>query len=483
MSSPSIVWFRNDLRVGDNPALAAAVARGAPVIPVFVWPCDEGGSWKSGAAAQWWLHHSLRNLAADLERRGSRLTVRHETTSSLAALVAESGASAVFWNRSYEPAAIARDRAVDAALRADGVRVETFNATLLFEPSAVATRAGKPFQVFTPFWNACLRSAPPAEPLPAPLVLPKPTRWPATAALDELNLEPKIDWAAGLRSTWQPGESGAAARLDRFVEGVMGRYAVARDRPADEGTSRLSPHLHFGEISPRQVWHAVVGCAAIAAAADGTTGSHAFLRQLGWREFAYHLLAHFPHTTERPLRSEFAEFPWQIDDAWLRAWQRGRTGYPFVDAAMRELWRTGWMHNRARMVVASFLVKDLLIPWQAGARWFWDTLVDADLANNSLGWQWVAGCGADAAPYFRVFHPVTQGEKFDPDGGYVRRWVPELGRMPTAWIHKPWQAPSSVLLGAGVELGTTYPAPIVDHAWARRRALAALATINRRARR
>jgi deoxyribodipyrimidine photo-lyase len=348
----------------------------------------------------------------------------------------------------------------------------------LCEPWTLATKVGKPYQVFTPFWKACQASASPPPPTPAPRRLPAPEKWPASLALAEFKLEPAIDWAGGLRSTWQPGEKGAQALLDRFLRSALADYRTERDRPDRLGTSRLSPHLHFGEVGPGQIWHAISD-AARDAGAQRQAAAEWYLRELGWREFAHHVLFHFPHTTDEPLRQEFARFPWRSDAKALRAWQRGRTGYPLVDAGMRELWHTGWMHNRVRMVVASFLVKHLLIPWQEGAAWFWDTLVDADLANNSLGWQWTAGCGADAAPFFRIFNPVSQGSKFDEQGEYVRRWVPELARMPAQWIHQPWAAPPQVLDEAEVKLGVTYPWPIVEHVEARKRALEALAAVTK----
>ena len=387
----------------------------------------------------------------------------------------ETGADAVFWNRRYEPACIARDRKVEEALRAAGLHAESFNAALLYEPWTIQNKAGRPFQVFTPFWRTCLASAEPAEPLPAPRKLAAPPRQSASLPLAALELEPKPDWAAGLRAAWHPGSAGAQAELRRFLRAGLLTYAEGRNRPDLVGTSRLSPHLHFGEISPRQVWQAVKRQAESQSIPAAVWRKWQFLTELGWREFAHHLLFHFPHTPEQPLRPAFARFPWRKNAAWLRAWQRGQTGYPLVDAGMRELWATGWMHNRVRMVVASFLVKNLLVPWQEGARWFWDTLVDADLANNTLGWQWTAGCGADAAPFFRIFNPVSQGEKFDPQGNYVRRWVPELARLPDAWIHQPWQAPPAALTAAGVELGRTYPRPIVSHLVSREVALEAYA--------
>jgi deoxyribodipyrimidine photo-lyase len=383
----------------------------------------------------------------------------------------------VFWNRRYEPTVRQRDAAIKAALRAEGLTVESFNAGLLFEPWEVETKAGKPFQVFTPFWKACLARPEPAELLRPPQRTPAPEEWPETLTLAQLELEPDIDWAAGIRAAWRPGCQHATAQLDHFLDQALCGYAHDRDRPDMMGSSRLSPYLHFGEISPRQVWHTVQDAGLMPGQAGTAQGADAYLRELGWREFAHHVLYHFPHTMTRPLRSDFAAFPWRDDSASLKAWQRGRTGYPLVDAGMRELWTTGWMHNRVRMVVASFLVKHLLLPWQAGAAWFWDTLVDADLANNTLGWQWAAGCGADAAPYFRIFNPIMQGQKFDPQGAYVRRWIPELAKVPTRWLHNPWDAPQTILSEAGVTLGQTYPFPLIDHRTARERALAAFASL------
>ncbi len=467
--SGTLLWFRQDLRVSDNPALAAAVERGEPVIPVFIWAPEEEGAWRPGGASEWWLHRSLTALSAELEKRGSGLIVRRgPTAAELDRLAAETGATAVVWNRRYEPAAVARDRELKRQLRGRGLEVKSFNGSLLFEPGMILNASGQPFRVFTAFWRACLARPVPAASADVPRQLLSPKVWPQSLTISGLALEPRVDWAAGLRESWQPGEAGAAGQLKRFTAEALAGYAAGRDKPAVVGTSRLSPHLHFGEISPGEVWRAV-----------GELSGEAWLRQIGWREFAHHLLFHFPETPRTPLRPEFAAFPWRNDPRSLAAWQQGKTGYPLVDAGMRELWRTGWMHNRVRMVVASFLVKHLLIDWQEGAAWFWDTLVDADLANNTLGWQWVAGSGADAAPYFRIFNPVLQGEKFDPAGAYVRRWVPELAGLPSEWIHKPGKAPPLLLQQAGVELGVTYPLPIVNHDQARERALAALASLRR----
>jgi len=472
MAEPVILWLRRDLRLSDHPALEAA--RGRPIVPVFVWSPEEEGVWPPGAASRWWLHHSLTALDRDLRKRGSRLIVRRGPASAaLADLVRETGACAVHWHRRYEPWASAQEASVERALTAMGCRARAFDGLLLTPPDSFFNASARPFQVFTPFYRSLVQqlSAHRLTPAPSPpaRLAPVPPEI-GSLPLKELGLLPNIPWDRQFRELWRPGETGAQERLRLFLIDRLRTYAADRDRPDLDGVSRLSPHLHFGEISPRQVWHA----------AHGLPGADAFLRQLVWREFSYHLLHHFPHTPSEPLRSVFAAFPWQTDPDALRMWQQGRTGYPIVDAGMRQLWAIGWMHNRVRMLVASFLTKDLLIPWQEGARWFWDTLVDADLANNTQGWQWTAGCGADAAPYFRIFNPVTQGMKFDPDGAYVRRWVPELACMPSAWIHRPWEAPQEVLAASGVVLGDTYPNPIVDHAIARQRALQAYAELRRR---
>ncbi len=469
--APLIVWFRHDLRLTDNPAMVHAAATGRPIVPVYIF--DES----DGAARRWWLHHSLTALAADLRKRGATLVLRQgDAARHLDALIDETAATAVYWNRVYEPVGKTLGAAVKAALSARGVEGKSFNATLLFEPDAVATKAGAPFKVYTPFWKACRALAEPAQPLPPPKRL---NSYDGEVKSDALNswmlLPTKPDWAAGLRETWTPGEVGARERLDVFVSGGVTDYAVLRNRPDRPGTSCLSPHLAFGEIGPRQIWHAVRAAAGTSEAAER------FIGEIGWREFNHHLLHHFPQLSTQSLRVEFQAFPWATDRALLQAWQRGRTGFPIVDAGMRELWRTGWMHNRVRMVVASFLVKDLLQRWQDGADWFMDTLVDADLANNAGNWQWTAGCGADAAPYFRVFNPTLQGERFDPHGNYVRRYVPELATLPDEWIHKPAQAPDDVLAKAGVILDQTYPRPVVDHRVARERALDAYAKIRGKA--
>jgi len=478
-SSPvHLVWFRLDLRLADQPALTAAVRSGGAVVPVFIWDPEGEQPWAPGAASRWWLHHSLQRLAEDLARCGSRLILRQgPTQETLQALVRECRAQAVYWNRRYEPAVVARDARIKEALRSEGVVADSFNAALLNEPWTVRNQSGKPFQVFTPYWRNCLATLKPEPELPAPARLPGPAHWPRSEPLERLGLLPRISWDDGIRTAWTPGEAGGRRQLDAFAEKALLTYTEERNRPDRPGTSRLSPHLHFGEVGPRQVWHAARKAAEQAGLQPRVWQSWQFLAEIGWREFAHHLLFHFPTTPEHPLRPAFEQFPWRKAPDLEKAWKSGVTGYPLVDAGMRELWTTGWMHNRVRMVVGSFLVKNLLLSWRTGAEWFWDTLVDADLASNTLGWQWVAGCGADAAPYFRVFNPVGQGQKFDPDGAYVRQWVPELARVPARFIHGPWEAPPLALREAGVTLGLQYPHPVVSLTASRIQALAAFGTI------
>jgi deoxyribodipyrimidine photo-lyase len=446
------------------------------VLPVYVH--ETGGAWRQGAASDWWLHHGLSALQVQLRRQGSALVIRRgDALEQLLELAAAVQAQAVYWNRLYEPALAARDAQLRAALRAAGLDTADFNAALLTEPGTLKTAAGAPYKVFTPFWRVA-QAAPQREPLPEAPPRPLPPRFPAGLEPGALELLPKKSWDQGFYRIWPPGEAGAWAGLERFCADAVAHYGGRRDFPGDAGTSRLSPHLHFGEIGPLQI---AARLRRLAQESRGSTaGAELFWRQLGWREFAHHLLHHFPHTPGQPLEPRFGALAWRPAPDYaadLRAWQRGRTGIPMVDAGMRELWHTGWMHNRVRMLVASFLTKNLLVPWQEGARWFWDTLVDADLANNTLGWQWTAGCGADAAPYFRVFNPVLQGARFDPAGAYVRRWLPELARLPGPLLHAPWQAPPAALEAAGVRLGQDYPRPLVDLAASRARALRAYAGI------
>lgn len=466
-SPPTLLWFRQDLRLSDNPALIAATRKG-PVIPVYILDDEAPGQWKRGGASRWWLHHSLAALDADLQKLGSRLILRRgPALKVLQSLIGETGANAIHWNRQYEPWAIARDTRIKEQLRAQNLHTESFNASLLREPWEMKTGTGGPYRVFTPFWRA-VRADMPSLDLPhAPRQIPGPASWPTSEPLASWKLLPtKPDWAIGFAPLWTPGERGARKRLDAFLSKALDGYASNRDRPDIEATSRLSPHLHFGEISPRQVCKAAM---AQAQSQGKEGGADKFMSEVGWREFSYHLLYHFPHLPERNYREAFDAFPWNDDDTAFRKWTRGQTGYPIVDAGMRELWTTGYMHNRVRMVAASFLIKHLLIPWQRGEAWFWDTLLDADLANNAASWQWVAGSGADAAPYFRIFNPVMQGEKFDTAGTYVRRWIPELKDCPDRFIQRPWEAPDFTSL--------RYPAPIVEHTMARDRALKAFQSL------
>ncbi|MDF1791840.1 MAG: deoxyribodipyrimidine photo-lyase [Thalassobaculaceae bacterium] len=480
-AAPTLLWFRRDLRLHDNPALTAAAARGGPVIAMFILDDADAGDRRPGGASRWWLHHSLARLGETLARIGTRLVLRRGRAEYvLSRLVEETGAAAVCWNRRYEPWATARDGRIKDGLRKRGLEVQSFNASLLYEPWEVTSKQGTPLKVFSPFWRAVQAKGDPADPLPVPTRLPAPDTAPDSDSLDDWALLPTApDWAGGLRETWTPGEAGALARLDRFLDEAVGGYKAKRDIPGTAATSALSPHLHFGEISPRFIWHAARAASEARSNEPMDRGTASFLSEICWREFSHNLLFHNPDLPELSLRRAFEDFPWREDIEGLRAWQRGLTGYPIVDAGMRELWQTGWMHNRVRMIAASFLIKDLLVHWRHGAAWFWDTLVDADLASNSASWQWVAGCGADAAPYFRIFNPVLQGEKFDGDATYVRRWVPEIAALPDSVIHKPWMAKPLALAEAGIALGRTYPYPIVDHATARNRALEALKSIKK----
>jgi len=471
-TAPVIVWFRRDLRLGDNPALADALKSGRPILPLYI--LDETDDLRApGAASLWWLRRSLDQLAASLEKRGSRLILRRGVAASeLAALVRQTGATRVVWNRLYDPGVTDRDAALKAGLKADGLAAQSFNSGLLSEPWTVRNKSGEAFKVFSPFWRAAQSSLDLTPLHPTPDALTAPAVWPDSQRLEAWDLQPtKPDWTGGF-ALWTPGEAGAQTRLTKFLESGLARYTDGRNIPAAEAVSRLSPHLHFGEISPRQIW-AAVDMAIDARPALGRQADK-FKAELGWREFSHSLLFHNPQIETRNFKPAFDAFPWRDDPAGLAAWTRGQTGYPMVDAGMRELWTTGFMHNRVRMLAASFLVKHLLIDWRQGEAWFWDTLLDADRANNAASWQWVAGSGADAAPYFRIFSPMGQGEKFDADGRYVRRWVPELARLPDAVIHSPWIADPLILRAAAVTLGQTYPRPIVEHGFARARALQAL---------
>lgn len=471
MTSPALYWLRNDLRLTDNAALTAAAAQG-PVIFLYVLDDETPGEWRLGGASRWWLHKSLEAFATNAPvvlRRGAADKV-------IAEVLKESGATSVHFTRDYAPWAEGLERRVKDVAEAAGAACHRYGGFLLHEPESIRNGSGEPYKVYTPFSKACFAAG---EPKPLKPV-PKFTAWDGMLKSDTLSkwglLPTTPDWAKGMAAHWLPGEAGAAQRLKDFIADGLEFYADERDRPDRDVTSRLSPYLRFGEISPAQCWHAV-RAAQLAAGGKLDKASEKFLKEVLWREFSYQLLHHWPSLPEEPFRPEFASFPWSENPKALKQWQRGRTGYPIVDAGMRELWVTGIMHNRVRMIAASFLIKDLLIPWQEGERWFWDTLVDADIGNNAASWQWVAGCGADAAPYFRIFNPVLQGEKFDPAGAYVRKWVPELTHMPDEFVHRPWEAPALVLKAAGVELGRNYPHPVVDHGKARDRALAAFQEI------
>jgi len=466
----AIFWFTLDLRLQDLPGLAAAMRQYDQVVPVFI--LDPQDPWFFGSASQWWLHHSLTQLSGDIAKQGGNLILlRGDTLSCLRTLIKQARAEALYFSRAYEPWLAATQQTIFQTLANDGIACRRYAGRLHLEPEQILNQQGKPFQVFTPYYRHCMKmlSLPPT---PQPFEPRWSIRKITSERLQDWNLLPtKPNWAQGF-SDWQPGEAGAHKALEQAIKDCVASYTTHRDIPATEGTSRLSPHLHFGEISPRAIWHNISHSRTLASGI-----AEPFLRQLIWREFSFYLLHHWPQIPGRAFKPAFEQFPWAKNTKALKAWQKGATGYPIVDAGMRELWHTGWMHNRVRMIVASFLCKHLRIHWREGAAWFWDTLVDADLANNSASWQWVAGSGADAAPYFRIFNPVLQGEKFDSDGAYVRAWVPELAKLPNKYIHKPWSAPAAVLQQAGVTLGKTYPLPIVDHDQARQAALAAYAQI------
>ena len=459
----AIVWFRRDLRLRDNPALQAAIDAGHTLLPVYIHAPEEEGAWAPGAASNAWLHHSLRALDEALRSLGSSLVLRRgDSMEQLQALIAQSGAEAVYWNRKYEPATQPRDAAIKRGLRAQGVHAESHNGYLLFEPWELATQQGGPYKVFSPFWrNALTRWRLPAlQDMPASLAAHNVEGLPLAA----MGLQPSPRWDAGFWQRWQPGESGALEALEVFIDGALNGYREQRDLPDRTGTSLMSPHLHFGEIAPWRIAQVLESHRSAGRDAD----IDGYLRQLGWREFSWHLLHHFPQTCDHNLNPRFDGFAWApAQPELLQAWRQGRTGIPIIDAGMRELWATGYMHNRVRMLVGSFLCKHLRMHWLEGARWFWDTLVDADLANNSMGWQWIAGTGADAAPYFRVFNPVTQAQKFDPQARYISRWVPELAALPVKARFAPWLSPQLL-----AELAPSYPRqPLVDLAQGREAAL------------
>jgi deoxyribodipyrimidine photo-lyase len=477
MTPPTIVWFRQDLRIHDNPALEYAVEKGA-IIPIYILDDITSGQWKMGGASRWWLHHSLQSISESLAAMGHKLHLYVGNPSEiLHNLIHETHADGVVWNRCYESFSIQRDSAIKESLTSNGIDVKSFNASLLFEPWDIQNQQGNFYKVFTPFWKHCLQHCNPHFAHSKHTMAQSPYKTlhlRGEVNLNELKLLPTHpNWAQGFH--WKPGESVALQRLDDFLEDAVSYYKEHRDYMAKPATSLLSAHLHFGEISPRYIFHKCQE--TLAFGQSGHSGIHHFLSELGWREFSYHLLYHVPTFPTEPFRPEFNQFEWQENPDHLKRWQQGETGFPIIDAAMRELWHTGYMHNRARMIVASFLTKNLLIHWHHGADWFWDTLVDADLVSNSMNWQWVAGCGVDAAPYFRIFNPITQGEKFDPNGDYVKQWVPELRLLEPKYIHAPWEASQAILNAANIRLGDNYPEPIVDLKATRNRALQAYANI------
>lgn len=463
--NPAIVWFRRDLRLSDNPALDEARQGDKPLILLYI--LEEGAGREPGGAKRVWLHHSLKSLSKDISAKGGQLILRQGKAGTILDDVIEAtGADEIHWNRRYEEDARDVDEAIKSDLKDRGLTVESHNGNLLSEPWEVKTKTGGYYKVFTPFWRAAKADLAVPELRPTPRKLDCYTGNIGSDDLDSWGLLPtNPDWGSKLMEFHTPGEAGAAERLKSFLAGPVEDYAEARDRPDDEtGTSKLSPHLAHGEISPRQIWHATK---------DNHYTSDKFLTEIGWREFSYVLLFYNPKLGSENYKSDFDNFPWDSDDDKVEAWRRGQTGYPFVDAGMRQLYETGWQHNRVRMVCASFLIKHLLTDWRVGEDWYWDTLLEADPASNAASWQWVAGSGADASPYFRIFNPFSQGQKFDPNGDYVRKYVPELKHLPKKYIHTPWEAPKNVLDNARVKLGETYPKPIVDHKEAREKALAA----------
>lgn len=463
----TLVWFRQDLRLFDNPALHFAASKG-DIIPVFIYPEGLGG------ASYWWLNQSLKKLINNFSEHGIELILtKGKPEVILPELAQKVSATSLVWNRVYSPKGIEQGANVKQAFCATDIHLQSFNGQLLIEPSTVLNKQGAPYKVFTPFWRYCTSILNPSELLPIPSLSQKQSELSAISdSLDSWNLHPsQPDWSSGLAERWQPGEQGAQQRLGSFLQNVIGNYKDGRDFPAQHNTSYLAPHLAFGEISAKQIWFDTHN--AIQAGDVDAVNGNKFLSEIGWREFSRYLLVHFPQMVSSPFNSKFEAFPWQDSPELLTAWQRGQTGYPIVDAGMRELWHTGYMHNRVRMISASFLTKHCLTHWHAGMDWFWDTLVDADIANNTASWQWVSGCGADASPYFRVFNPILQGEKFDKQGDYIKKWLPELAELSPKFIHQPWQADPLSMQQANVQLGVNYPHPIVDHKEARELALSA----------
>ncbi|WDE13558.1 cryptochrome/photolyase family protein [Thalassomonas haliotis] len=459
----AIIWFRQDLRLSDNPALTAA-ARHAHVLPLYILDDHNGGEHTIGAASKWWLHYSLKSLNTSLNE--SLSLYQGEPMAILTDILSRYQVTAVYWNRCYEPWQITRDKHIKARLSALGITVNSFNASLQHEPWTILKNDNTPYQIFTPYYRRANLLDTDTQALPAPGITGALCQDSQSISLEALKLRPKIRWDGNFYPCWTPGEAGAQSSLDQFLAHGLENYQAGRDFPGLKAVSRLSPHLHFGEISPRQINQALLSLP------DDNNREH-FKRELSWREFSYYLLFHWPELPEKNLKTHFTHFAWSDNPESLKRWQQGLTGYPLVDAGMRELWQTGFMHNRVRMICASFLVKNLLIDWRLGARWFWQCLVDADLASNSASWQWVAGCGTDASPYFRIFNPITQGEKFDPQGTYIKHFLPELKNLPLKYLFRPWQAPADILKKANITLGQDYPLPMVDIKESRENALAA----------
>jgi deoxyribodipyrimidine photo-lyase len=470
----SIFWFRRDLRIRDNLALFEAANQSKELICLYIHCPEEESPWEIGGASRWWLHHALIDLNSSLEKLGSKLIIKEgKSLELLSSLSKEFSASAVFWNRLYDPSTIKRDSIIKKSLIDSGIEVKSYSGSLLKEPWEVKNGSGAPYQVFTPFWKSVSKSFEVPDIVPILKKIPPTKLDIPSIELSSLNLLPKIPWDKEFYNYWQPTEKGAWETLSEFILNNIETYKTERDFPYKRASSTLSPYLHFGQITAVSIWRKVLD----AFKTSDINSVEPFLRQLGWRDFAHHLLYHFPHTDLKPLKKDFEKFPWEKNKKNLSAWQKGRTGIPIIDAGMRELWTSGIMHNRVRMIVGSYLVKNLRIHWTEGAKWFWDTLIDADLANNTLGWQWVAGSGADAAPYFRIFNPITQSEKFDSQGFYIRKWLPELSSLPDKWIHRPFEAPENILKDANIILGKTYPKPICDLKETREEALEAYFTM------
>ncbi|MBP9706138.1 MAG: deoxyribodipyrimidine photo-lyase [Oligoflexales bacterium] len=480
-SGTAICWFRDDLRLEDNLAVSAASTY-KHVIFIYIDSDEDSGAWPMGSASRWWLHHSLSSLQKSIRHLGGDLQIAQGSYKEVfEKIFSEQKIAAIFWGRRYIASKLNVDAQIKELAKSRDIFCKSFNNSMLLEPWEVIKDDARPYLVYTAFWKTFLKKYRNAEIITRPKILPKSKKTSVACAIDHLNLLPKIAWDREFYNNWRVGEDAAKNKLESIGSSEISSYLELRDIPSKDGTCRLSPHLRFGEVGPRQVWGHIIK-SSNGVSAQKKLSIEQLLKEIVWREFSYYLLYHFPHISEQPLRKEFENFPWEEDEDKLVKWQKGQTGYPIVDAGMRQLWRTGWMHNRVRMISASFLVKHLLVPWQQGARWFWDTLLDADLANNTQGWQWSSGCGADAAPYFRIFNPILQGQKFDPDGTYVKRWLPELALSSLDDIHQPWLGGSKLKTSLkNTKQQQKYPGPIVDHQVARLQALQAYDCLKQRA--